>query len=119
MSGFDIGNAGIHHARVFDQPSSKAPSRAVVQFFVPAVSAARQYGLEYSRYAIEAATNFCRVVSFIGLPEPADQLGMTQFRTRTQGEARYSYSYSMHHVSSSSRSTSTAALSTSTNKGKH
>ena len=38
--GFDSGNAGIHHAREFDQPSSKAPSRAVVQFFVPAVSAA-------------------------------------------------------------------------------
>ena len=55
-------NVGIHHARAIDQVSSKAPSRAVVQFFVPDVSEARQYGLEYSRYAIEAATKFCHML---------------------------------------------------------
>ena len=27
---------------------------------------------------------FCRVASSIGLPEPGNQFGMTQFRTRTQ-----------------------------------
>ena len=30
-------NVGIHHARAFDQPLREAPSRAVVQFFVPDV----------------------------------------------------------------------------------
>ncbi len=58
--GFDSGNVGIHHARATDQPSSKAPSRAVVQFFVPDVSEARQHGLEYSQFVFEPAIKFCR-----------------------------------------------------------
>ncbi len=64
-------NVGIHHARALGRPSSKAPSRAGVQFFVPDVFGTRQLRLEYSRYTIEAATKFCRsLVSSVKILKP-------------------------------------------------
>ncbi len=64
-------NGGIHHARATDQPSSKAPSRAGVQFFVPDVFGTRQLRLEYSRFVLEPAIKFCRsLVSSVEISKP-------------------------------------------------
>ncbi len=64
-------NDGIYHARAFGQSSSIAASRAVLQFFVPEVSEARQHGLEYSRFVLEPAIKFCRsLVSSVEISKP-------------------------------------------------